>query len=204
MAEGITRLTHETYVNDNPPDTSQLFKLASYAMVSAEATNTHKVMTRSPRTHFSVQEVGYLNEVAPLVFDDYPAEARRRMAIRIGRQTLDGMPMKSWSMKFFDTNWYERPGGNWEGVRDLYRFEWNRGGVTLADKTSKMVSSNRDVMYERDMYTDLERFYIPDDAAAIVTAQHELTQVTADDCDLLLENVRDYYDNNPLRNRPAA
>ncbi|MFZ1360851.1 MAG: hypothetical protein WAS27_02405 [Candidatus Saccharimonadales bacterium] len=203
MTERSTHLTHENYVNDNPPQASQLFKLASYAMVSAVASNKHRVSS-SPRTHFSVQRVEYLNELAPLVFNDYPAEVRRCMSIRIGRQTLAGMPLRAYSLKLFDTSWFERPGGGWDGVRNLYRFEWNQNTVALSDKVVKMVSSNRDAMYERELYDSLDRFAVPDNLAAVMAAEQEYAQVTAGDFDVLLGDVGEYYRNYPLQRNAAS
>ncbi len=202
MAERNTRNSHEMYVGDNPPEITQLLKLASYAMVSAQATNTHRVMSTRPRTHFSVQEIDYMNEAGTFAFDGYPVEARRRMAVRIGRQTLEGMPLRAWSLKLFDTNWFGRPDGSWDGVRDLYRFEWDHNEVTLADKVSKFVTSRREG--ERDMYYDLEHFSVPEHAAAIVAAEYEMTQMTSADCNELLTEVGEYYQNNYLQRQYPA
>lgn len=189
MAHSNGRSTHEIVVNDNPPSTDQLFRLASHAMVAARETHTHRVMKTTPRAHFSKQEVHYYNDAAAMVFDDYPAQIRRLLAIRIGRRTLGSVPVREWSLKFFDTSWYERPGGNWYGVRDRYRFEWVQERVTLAERTSLFVPSGA----ASDMYHDLEHFTITDDFAEILHAEQEMSQVTANDMEHLIADTAAYY-----------
>jgi len=189
MTEYSGRTTHEVYIGDNPPTTSQLFRLASYAMSSARATRTHRRMRTKPRSHFSVQETHYINDMASAIYNDYPAEIRHRMAIRIGRRMIGSMPMKEWSLKFFDTYWYEKPENQWEGIRNLYRFEWVRDTVTLAEHRSTYVPQ----MEQTDMASYLQRVTVRDDVADLLRVEMELSQVTEADCELLIADVADYY-----------
>lgn len=59
MADKHGRSMHEIVVNDNPPSTDQLFRLASHAMVAAHATRTHRMRETMPRAHFGKHEVRY-------------------------------------------------------------------------------------------------------------------------------------------------
>lgn len=189
MAEQAGRTTHETFVGDNPPTTSQLFRLAAQAMSSARETNTKRAMRTKPHAHFSVQELHYYNDASDIAYDDYPAEIRHRMAIRIGRRTLDGIPIREWSLKLFNTRWYERPGGDWTGVRDRYSFEWMHDTVTLAERQAVIVPQS----HQPDLYDYLGHTVIREDAADILAAELEMAEVTADDCEQLIAEATDYY-----------
>lgn len=197
MAERSTRLTHETILSDNPPEPSQLFRLASYAMSSARDLNTHRVMTKNPHAHYSVQEAHDHDDSMAFMHDGVSMRVKRRVAIRVGRRVMETMPLKVWSLKFFDTSWFERPGGNWAGVRELYRFEWNQRGMVVADKTTTPVPAHGML----DMYDQLKNFSVPDDIAATLRMEQEMTQVTADDCDALLVDIADYFRQTDLLQR---
>lgn len=189
MSEQKTRANHEILVSDDAPTTSQLFRLAAQAMGPARTTDTMRAMKKRPHTHFSIQEVQYYNEASDMLYDDYPAQIRRLMAIRVGRRTMDSVSLKEWTLKFFDTHWYERPGGVWAGVRNQYRFEWMHRGVTMAEHKAVIVPSTIDA----DMHSDLERLAISDDMADMMNMEMELSQVTAGDCDQLIADVADYH-----------
>lgn len=109
--------------------------------------------------------------------------------VRIGRKTLDMVPVREWSLKFFDTSWFEQPGGRWHGIRNRYSFEWAHDRVTLAERASLFVPSHA----AADMYHDLEHFAVADDFAEIMHAEQEMSQVTADDMEHLIAETTAYY-----------
>ena len=194
MEENRTKLTHETYVNDNPPDPKQIRRLAMTALALPKRINrVRRMPTRN--ACYSVQEVNMLNETTLLSHDGYPSEIRHRMAVRFGSRACESAGT-TYSLKFYDTQWYEQQ-GEWNGVRDLYRFEWDSSGrVNMADKSSLFVPSSRQVDMqdlEGDALQDSFRF--EDDAVDMLAVQEQLSQVTADDCEVLIDSVGDFYTN---------
>ena len=186
MAENTTRMSRETRVGDNPPTTDQLFRLASHAMIAARQGKCfHAVRSRA---YHSIKNTYFDNDLIDIAHLDRPARVNRRMAMRVGRRTLGGIPMKEWSLRFFDTSWYEGVNGAWTGVRNRYRFEWMRDTVTLAERHSYFAPH-----VETDMYSDLESLSIPDDTANILHAIQEMSEVTTADCEQLITEVGEYY-----------
>lgn len=96
--------------------------------------------------------------------------------------------MKEWSLKLYDTSWYEDQSGNWSGVRSQYRFEWVPTTATLAEKKTYFAP-----VATTDMYNDLERLSIRDDIASVLHVAQEMSEITAADCELLIAEVADYY-----------
>ncbi len=188
MAE-YKRANHELVVSDNPPSANQLLRLASRAMASANKTNTLRTGTLNPHAHMGVQYIQYLNEAAELVENGYPTRMERRLAMRIGKQVLQDNPLQEWSLRVFDTHWFEQPNGSWTGMRDVYRFGWNRLTTTLAERTTKIVPAKS----ETPLDTQLDRLKIPDDMAEMFHVEQEMAQVTADDCELLIEDTALFY-----------
>ena len=189
MAERGRLSVHETYVGDNPPTTNQLFRLASLAMSAANAKKVHRPSPIKPRAHYSIQEAYYYNEAAPMLYDDYPTEIRHRMAVRIGRRTLDNIPLREWSLKFFDTYWYEQPEGRWSGIRTQYRFEWERDTVTLAERRLTIVPQT----HRAELYDYLENATVHYGMTDLLSAEMEMSQITKDDCEELIADAANYY-----------
>lgn len=190
MAENISRANHEIYVGDNPPTTDQLFHLASQVMDPARALKNNRKMKKHPRTHFNVTESHYYADNMDGEFKDNLTEIRRRLAIRIGRRTVSSVPLREWTMKFYDTYWYKRPNQDWLGIRNRYRFEWVRNVVTLAEHQTAYVPTDDQVP---DMSTALDHMRFTNDSASIMGAEIEMSHVSAGDCELLIEDLSRYY-----------
>lgn len=188
MTEHPSRASHETTVSENPPMANQLFRLAAHAMSTGRSTNKLRTMQSTPRAYFHVQEMHYFNE-ASLEIADYPTEIRHRMAVRIGRKVVDNIPIKKWSMRMFDTLWYEQPEGEWDGIRTTYRFEWDRNTTTLAERMSYFVPKAQQP--EMDYY--LEHASLIGRSIDLMDVALEMSQVTAGDCEVLIADVASYY-----------
>lgn len=184
MSENINRSNHEIITAENPPSAEQLFALSSLVMVNAKKFGKYRSMKTHPRAHYGMFATSYLNECAS---DEYPTEIRRMMAIRIGRKVIDNMAMKHWSMKIYDTSWYERPGGDWDGVRNRFSFEWTDKDVLMSERETYHVPRPQD-----DLEDALVKFSIPDDLADMIHAEQQFAEVTAGDYDQLVEEINNY------------
>lgn len=197
MTEHQDRASHEITVSDNPPSAHQLFRLAAHAMSSGRNMNKLRTMQSTPRAYFHVQELRYMNDTVELDGNSYPTEIRHRIAVRIGRQVLDNTPIKKWSIRLFDTKWYERPEGQWDGMRAIYRFEWDRHQATLAERTTFFVPKAQQP--EMDYY--LENASWIGQTIDLMNIAFDMAQVTAGDCELLIADTADFYEQHSTLQR---
>ena len=181
-------ISRESYVADNPPLPTQLFDIAKLALGVARDTNR----LRKPdgvSAVYSISDLFWINEMSGLLYgSESTMGARHIVSMRLGRKATDIRFIKDWSLKLLDTEWYEKPNNDWQGVRSTYRFEWGQDGVTVAEKKTTVVPS-RDY---GDLYNDLVNFRAPE--PALWAAGNEMREVTRGDCDIILEKISDYYD----------
>lgn len=93
-------------------------------------------------------------------------------------------------MKYYDTYWANAD-GTWLGERTLYRFEWNRTRTLLAERTFRLVGIDQP---DFDMGEQILNFSFPDDAADIWHAQQQVETVTRDDCEELIRDATNYFE----------
>lgn len=194
MEQNRTKLTHETYVNDNPPDPKQIRQLAMVAFMMPKRIEKVRVVSKQ-NACYSVLEADLCNEAALIGGDRYPSDAYRRLAVRFGSRACE-MADPTYSLKFYDTQWVKHQDG-WTGVRDLYRFEWGgETGVQMAEKSSIFVPSTQ-VIDMQDLEGDAleDSFRFDDDAAGMLAVRDQLSQVTSGDCELLIGSVEEFYAN---------
>lgn len=181
-------IARETYVADNPPLPAQLFDIAKLALGVARDTDR----LRKPNgvsAVYSMSDLFWINEMSESLYgSENTMGARHIVSLRLGRKATKSRFVKDWSLKLFDTEWYERPNDEWQGVRSLYRFEWGQDGVTVAEKTMSVVPS-RD---NGDLYNDLVNFRAPE--PALWAVGNEMREVTRDDCEQILEDISAHYD----------
>ncbi len=193
MAFGRYHHEIERTIATNCPTSEQLFELAKLGMGSARRHHRLQHLKRVKKAHFFTQEVHTVEPILHEDDDDKKSFIRHRMAGRIGKTALGGVEgVPKWSLKFFDAYWVEREGGQWQAERSMYRFEWDRNRVTMADRHMRFLRPSNQPL-ERDMYDEIDRFVVADDEAAIWHVRNELGLVTYDDCELLLEDTRRYY-----------
>lgn len=199
MTDFPSRASHEIAVSNNPPTASQLFRLGALSMTAGRNTNKLRTMHSTPRAYFHVQEMHYMNEASGLE-TNYPTEIRHRMAVRIGRKVVDNIAMKQWSIRLFDTQWYEHPEGIWDGVRTVYRFEWGYDATTIADRQLYFVPKTQ--QYEMEYY--LEHAALLGQAIDLMDTALEMSQVTAGDCELLIADIANYYTQQASLQQPRG
>jgi hypothetical protein len=183
-------LEHERLIHSNTPSPEQLFRLASVGISEA---NRRRRLKRSPlsrednRAYYFISELDSLNE-----HSDEPLEIRHRMAGRMGRK-LVGRYNPVWSLKFFDTYWVQQDDEVWQAERTRYRFEWDRSGTLLSERYIRFLRTDTETK-SLDIGDAIDNFSFADDEVAIWQAKGELEIVTSEDCELLIGDVRDYYD----------
>ena len=181
-------ISREAYVSDNPPTSKQLFELASLAVSVARETN-HLRRPQGVPAIYSMTDLYWINELSEELYgEDNSVGARRVVSVRIGRKATQDSLVRQWSLRLFDTDFYERPDGEWDGVRSQYRFEWSSDRVSLATKETAFVPS----VATGDLYDMLENFRIP--SAALLAVSNELREVTTQDCELVHEDIATHYE----------
>lgn len=191
---------HETLLPDTAPTPEQLFRLASIGVSTAMKSRRLRHMQHTPKAHFFFDEIHLLNDIR---HDGDPREIRHRIAGRIGRRACNEVPLREWSLKFYDTYWVEQGNGGWAAERTRYRFEWDQQRATLAEREIRVIGSEesgRDVTIEGA----LENFSMAENEADLWHVRSEVESVTADDCEQIIRDAAAYYDFvNYFRGRAA-
>ncbi len=190
---------HEVIVPENAPAPEQLFRLAAIGVRTAASRQRLRSMRRTPKAHFFIDEVHFLNESS---FNDDPSEIRHRMAGRIGRKAVNSVALREWSLKFFDTFWVQQPNGEWSAGRTRYRFEWNRSQTKLSERQIAVLESSgagtsesiEDLIANRAQINDIDLWQVRSDIAS----------VNAEDCEQLIVDATEYYERLIYLDRRAA
>jgi len=179
----------EVVLSDLPPTPDQLHRLASIGVSSAAERQKLRSMAKYKRAHFFVDEVDM-----PLDHEDQVEVGfvRHRMAGRVGIRAATHQSPKIWSLKFFDTYFVEQEPGKWVGERTLYSFEWNRLRVEMARRSIKLISDYEESV-EHGIDDLIDNFSVPEDMASMWHVRSQMEQVTADDCEELIEEAARYY-----------
>lgn len=182
----------ERIIPENAPTHEQLRRLAAIGVNSAVQRNTLKHVRRrregmTEPSHYVVDEIDLMGDA--LLDQDEPTQVRHRMAIRVGARRRDDEP-KVLSLKFFDTYWVEHAPGEWRGERTLYRFEWNRSSVLMAERAFRLIGIEQPDM---DLEYYLDHLAIKDDMADIWHAEQEVGTVTSGDCEQIITAAHDYF-----------
>lgn len=186
----MNRLSHEAIIHENAPEPAQIKRLASIGVSSAASRRRLKSLPSSRRAHYFIEEIDFLNEMVGEGSEDFPQEARHRMAGRVGLSMVDGYS-KVWSLNYFDTYWVNSENGGWQASRALYRFKWDRSRTLLAQRSIRFIGNQGSV--HRDISDEIDRFRILDDEAAIWSAREDFSRVTADDCEALIADSQEYF-----------
>lgn len=179
----------ERVVPNNPPSIDQLQTLASIGIKSAIERNRYKKHARIQGMHYFVDE--YDRTDYSLEEEYLPVRIRHRMAMLVGARPPEDRGMKTWKLTYFDTYNARSIEGSNRGARSIYRFEWDRRGVTMADRALRLTGFN--VSSEQGLDYNLENFRIADDAAAILQLSEEIRTVTDEDCEELIKDMSDYF-----------
>lgn len=185
---------HERAVGESMPTHEQLRKLAAIGMSSAVQRDKLRHLKPRPAagrisepSHYVLDE---LELVGSSIFQpEEPTQVRHLMAMRVGTRREDDAP-KVWSLKFFDAYWAEYAPGQWLGERTLYRFEWNRSAVLMADRTFRLVGIERP---ENELEYYLDHLTITDDMPDILHAEQQMSHITSEDCEHVLDSAQGYF-----------
>jgi hypothetical protein len=181
----------EPLLSETPPLPEQLRRLSMIGVRSAVGRDRLMHLKRLSRAHFFVDEIEALNEAN---MPDSLTNIRHIMAGRIGiRESQAGNP-KQWSLKYSDTFWVQQPDDDtWRAERTIYRFEWDRLRVTMAQRAIRIIGDN--INYDPDVSVEdtLERTFIPVYSTDMLHLQQEMELVTYDDCDELIKEAKDYF-----------
>lgn len=179
----------ERIIHPNAPDPQQLRRLASVGINSAVSRDKLRHLQRSNNSHYFIDEID--RQGSRVVGDRIEdlVHIRHRMSGRVGARNEVGQP-RIWSLKYYDTYWANAD-GTWLGERTLYRFEWNRTRTLLAERTFRLVGIDQP---DFDMGEQILNFSFPDDAADIWHAQQQVETVTRDDCEELIRDATNYFE----------
>lgn len=190
---------HEVLVPENAPAPEQLFRLAAIGVKTAANRQRLRSMQRTPKAHFFIDEVYFLNESNA---NEDPSEIRHRMAGRIGRKAINSVALREWSLKFFDTFWVQQPNGHWSAGRTRYRFEWDRARTTLSERSITILESTGAT--HSSTIAELLESGLQLEETELWNVRSDIAAVTAEDCDQLIADASEYYKRLIYLDRRAA
>ncbi|MFI5212394.1 MAG: hypothetical protein ACHQTE_00340 [Candidatus Saccharimonadales bacterium] len=177
----------QEYMPDILPTPRQLQRLAAVGFRSTHQRNAVKRRTK-------VDEYYALDTLDSVLIsdDDQIGSLRHTMGMKIGKWLRQDEP-DVWRLKYYDTYRISQKDSQDRLASTIYSFEWNKKRALLAKRVVKLAASQYDTT-DRSLDELLQHFYIRDDEASILGAKLDFEQVTAVDCDQLIEQTANYYD----------
>ncbi|MDN5819566.1 MAG: hypothetical protein L0H36_01885 [bacterium] len=191
--------------DDNAPTPSQLRKLALVGALSA---------VRRSRLRRLREDTDMMQERITAGGTNPPIFYASRADFRPSSATEDSVPCqmsgmisaridedneKTWSLKFVDIEHQSSDPARATGERSVYLFEWTRARVKLARRSLQSfsragTSGQIDGTDEMDaLMNQIDRFKAEDDIAGQWALELEMEEVTAADCQDLLENASNFF-----------
>ena len=198
--------THEVVLSEHPPTVDQMYLLADFAVKSSLVTGSrvHDFWRQGVHRWGYRQSHLYKADLSEVLFESEAYQKMHDVGILIARRAINSTPVCDWDMTLIDTHQYRRCDGSWYGVRDTYRFSWNVDTMTKAYHTSGDIP--RSPAGEDDMYNDLHTYSIPDDVASMLALEQNRSEISYDDCAMLITDMAEYYEarNEEARMRPQS
>lgn len=120
---------------------------------------------------------------------------RHSMGVRMARQALNVC-----RLQYLDVYRVADQSDDFVKSVTRYEFEWNTREVLLARRRTAL-TTDKERQRTRDLGDDILRFYVRDDAAAILDAEMAFEQVTQEDCSQFIADTIAYYAQVEIVNR---
>jgi hypothetical protein len=161
-----------------PARPEQMFALASAVVCLAKDQGRKKASSRAERAHILLPKRVELYSGQ----DDEYMHITRRFIGRIGR-----IGYRRWSMRVVEPYWVNTEEES-SSYRSTYAFEWTHEDVVTATKKITVDSSSYDCGYGFQPEMIDASMFEPD----FLNAELKNANMSAADCDLLLDEVRDF------------
>lgn len=192
-------MTQETerLIHDNAPTPAQLRRLARIGF-------GHAVSRNKLRSAKSLEIKHYFADDLYGDFDDSDEgliSVNRRIAMRFGFVASADGEASTAHLQYFDTQRvYSLSGESQPPTQSVYKFEWSRGKVLLAQRTLRVLDGT--LPEERTLDSYLDTVSIPDDIASIIEADDALRAVCERDCEEIIREATHYF--SRIKDREAA
>lgn len=168
--------------NNTSPTTQQMRRLARISVTSAQE---HRDLRRKPGRYYGTDTLGSMttNDVS-----DELLGLDHKVGIDLNR-IKTGFMTAVWRLRYIDVNSIQRLNGEHQKMKAMYDFEWNEQGVYIAKRTLSTMTD----AFTPDVDYFLDHLAIKDDALTIVAAEADFENVTKGDCDRLIDETTQYY-----------
>lgn len=188
-------LAAERYLHADAPTPALLRRVASVCVASAASREMLKSPPKFVGSHYFMAAVSALEATSTSSghLPDEPIEVWDRLAGRVGRlrEKEEGIKLRQWSLKVYDVHSLKHRHTTWLNAQTLYRFEWDEQRTLLAERRLRLVTTQGEQV--DDIGDTIEKFYVPEDMAAIWHAEAEVARVTVPECEDIIERMTTYF-----------
>lgn len=183
----------ERLIHDDAPTPAQLRRLARIGLGHAASRNK----LRSGRTLELKQQYHYFADDLYGDFDEGEeglAMVNRRIAMRFGLVASNEDDSAIAHLHYFDTQRvYPVLGERLSPLQTIYKFEWSRGRVLLAEKSMRLLGYQ--MPEPRPLESYLDSMVIPENIASIedIESLDALSRVTEQQCDTIIGEASTYF-----------
>ncbi len=187
----------ERFIHENAPTPAQLRRLVRIGFGHAASRNKLRSAQSLELKHYFADDLnGFLDES-----DDGLVSVDRRIAMRYGFLRSDSDKEGTAHLHYFDTQrTHTLSGESQVPIQTVYKFEWSRGRVLLAERSLRLLTGS--VAEPRTLDSYLDAVSIPDDIASTIEAEDRLRAVHGQECDAIIDEASQYF--TLIKDREAA
>jgi hypothetical protein len=173
------------------PTPQQLWRLTLVGVSSGRERSILRKHSRQSKYYYGLDKYDIEQEVDT---DETVLAVQHSIGMRVVRNYFQEHQQAGWRLEYISGYHTHSAAGNLSAVTK-YAFEWTPESTHLAKRLSHFALNGHKLSESPDIETMLDRqlFYIPEDAAQINDSEYSFSQITADDCELLTQDIADYY-----------
>lgn len=178
----------ERLIHSDAPTPAQLRRLARIGFGHAVSRNKLRSAKSLELKHYFADDLyGDFDEN-----EEGLVSVNRRIAMRFGLVASLQDEASTAHLHYFDTQrTYSVFGESSPPLQTVYKFEWSRGKVLLAERTLRLLGGDTVEPRSLDLY--LDAVSIPDDIASVLEAEDAFRAVSEKDCAILIDEASAYF-----------
>lgn len=174
------------------PSPAQLRRLVMVGAASNRERSILRAHSKRPKYYYGLDKHIVEQETAD---DEATLALQHSMGMRVVQRYFEEIQQTGWLLEYSSSYHTNISIGNLSATTK-YMFEWTSDQTRLSQRLSHFALNGEKLSQSPDIETILDRqlFYIPEDAVEINESEYSFSQVTAEDCTVLTDEIGAYYE----------